>query len=67
MTATKPYLATGAVTHADGKVQRIDMHLLGSSEVDANMRAELAMLKHVQQLGRSVRNMIVVDVQPVTM
>lgn len=59
----KPYLATAAITHADGKVQRIDMHLTGRDDIDASMSAEVAVLLHVQKLGRRVRNATVLDVQ----
>ena len=59
----KPYLATAAIIHADGRVQKIDMHLLGSDDANASMAAEVAVLKRVQQLGRTVRNAAVLDVQ----
>ena len=59
----KPYLATAAVTHADGKVQRLNLHLVGTDDANANMRAEFALLAHVQRLGRPVRNVAVLDVQ----
>lgn len=61
---TKPYLATAAITHADGRVQRLDLHLTGSSVADASLTAEFAILAHVKKLGRAVvRNAAVLDVQ----
>jgi hypothetical protein len=59
----KPYLATAAVTHADGKVQRIDLYLVGTDDTNANLQAEFALMAHVQRLGRPVRNVAVLDVQ----
>lgn len=59
----KPYLAIAAIIHADGRIRRLNLHLTGRDDTEANMAAEVAVLVHVQKLGRTVRNAAVLDVQ----
>lgn len=59
----KPYLATIAIIHADGRIRRLNLHLTGRDDIEANMAAEVAVLVHVQNLGLPVRNAAVLDVQ----
>lgn len=59
----KPYLATVAITHIDGHIQRLDLHLTSSDDIGASMAAELAVLNHLRSLGQPALNATVLDVQ----